>query len=201
MTNANLPARISAKRALLSGQSCRRYKTDRKVRRTFRPHSSIAYDDRILRFKPGDQVSIWTLNGRQVMPFVCGDYQRRYLPLRKGEVDLVFYQGTFYLNVVCDVEELPTTKAGDILGADLGVVNIATDSDGITYTGATVEQKRRIDAHRRWNPSGKARALPNGSRANSAASNGAFNAMSTTSSARQSWPQRNAPDAGLLSKT
>lgn len=127
------------------------YKLDRRSRRTFRPHGSIAYDDRILRFKPSDQVSIWTLNGRQVIPFVCGDYQRRYLPFRKGEVDLVLHRDTFYLNVVCEVDEPPTNETGDVLGVDLGVVNIATDSDGTVYSGAKVEQKRRIFAHRRRN--------------------------------------------------
>src|SRR5688500_9137743 len=30
------------------------YKLDRQRQRTFRPLGSIAYDDRILRFKPGD---------------------------------------------------------------------------------------------------------------------------------------------------
>src|SRR5690606_24270109 len=121
------------------------------VNRTFRPHGSIASDDRVLRFKSGDQVSIWTVAGRQVIAYACGDYQRQYLPFRMGEVDLVFYRDRFYLNVVCDVEEPPTTEAGDILGVDLGVVNIATDSDGTTYTGAAVEQRRRIYAHRRRN--------------------------------------------------
>lgn len=127
------------------------YKPDRKSKRVFRPHGSIAYDDRILRFKPGDMVSIWTLAGRQVIPFVCGEYQRRYLPFRKGEVDLVYHRGAFYLNVVCEVDEPPTNAVGDILGVDLGIVNIATDSDGTTYSGASVEQKRRIYAHRRRN--------------------------------------------------
>lgn len=106
------------------------YKLDRKSKRIFRPHGSIAYDDRILRFKPGDQVSIWALGGRQVVPFVCSDYQRRFLPSRKGEVDLVYHNGAFYLNVVCEVDEPPAANATDFIGVDLGIVNIATDSDG-----------------------------------------------------------------------
>jgi len=127
------------------------YKLDRKTPRAFRQHGSIAYDDRILRFTPGDQVSIWTLEGRETILFVCGDYQRRFLPQRQGEVDLVYFRGTFYLSCACTVEEPPEQDATDLLGVDLGIVNIATDSDGTMHSGADVEQHRRIYAHRRRN--------------------------------------------------
>jgi len=127
------------------------YKLDRKTQRIFRPLGAIAYDDRILSFKPEDTVSLWTLQGRQFIPFVCGDYQRHFLPHRKGEVDLIYHGGNFYLNIVCEVEEPPLAESEDFLGVDLGIVNIATDSDGNVYSGAKVEQNRRIFAHRRRN--------------------------------------------------
>lgn len=127
------------------------YKLDRKSRRQFRPLGSIAYDDRILSFKTGDNVSIWTLGGRQVIPFACGDYQRRFLPFRKGEVDLICHNRIFYLNIVCEVDEPPACDTTDFLGVDLGVVNIASDSDGNMYSGTKVEENRRIFAHRRRN--------------------------------------------------
>src|SRR5206468_8256841 len=47
------------------------YKLDKKKQRIFRADGSIAYDDRILRFGL-DYVSIWTINGREQIPFVCG---------------------------------------------------------------------------------------------------------------------------------
>jgi len=115
------------------------YKLEHRTQRVFQPLGAIAYDDRILRFKPGDQVSIWALGGRQVISFICGDYQRRFLPYRRGEVDLVYHGGNFYLNIVCEVEEPPLTEPKDFLGVDLGIVNIATDSDGNVYSGAKVE--------------------------------------------------------------
>lgn len=40
------------------------YRPDKNTRRTFRPLGAITYDDRILRFY-GDEVSIWTVAGRQ----------------------------------------------------------------------------------------------------------------------------------------
>jgi putative transposase len=53
------------------------YKLDKKAKRTFRLLASIAYDDRILSFAlPKSEVSIWTLSGRQAIPFVCGEWQR-----------------------------------------------------------------------------------------------------------------------------
>jgi putative transposase len=125
------------------------YKLDRKVKREFRIHSAQPYDNRILRFLPEDQVSIWTLLGRQKIPFLCGDLQRRYLSHRKGESDLMFVRGKFYLVVVCDFDDPDLIGATDVLGVDFGIVNIATDSDGETHTGERVEQQRRIHSNRR----------------------------------------------------
>jgi putative transposase len=59
----------------------------------FRPLSALAYSDRGLTYLPGDTVSILTLTGRERIPFVCGEYQRRLLPNLKGESDLVFRAG------------------------------------------------------------------------------------------------------------
>src|SRR5262245_42227292 len=50
------------------------YKLDKQTKCTFRSHASIAYDDRILSFAlPDSSLSIWTLGGRQSIPFVCGE--------------------------------------------------------------------------------------------------------------------------------
>jgi IS605 OrfB family transposase len=127
------------------------YKLDREARRSFRPLGALAYDDRILRFKAEDHVSIWTVDGRQVVPFVCGDRQRELLAHRKGETDLLFVRGIFYLSAVCEVDEPELIKTTDVLGVDLGIVNIATDSDGTVYSGAAVEENRRKATHRRRN--------------------------------------------------
>ncbi|HZR98761.1 MAG TPA: transposase [Chloroflexota bacterium] len=127
------------------------YKADRERQRTFRPLGSIAYDDRILRFKRGDQVSLWTLDGRQVVAFVCGERQRALLAHRQGEVDLCYVRGHWYLNVVCDVPDPVPFLPADVLGVDLGIVNLAVDSDGTTYSGERIEHHRRVYQHRRRN--------------------------------------------------
>ncbi len=128
------------------------YKLDRKVQRTYRPHGSIAYDDRILSFNlDARMVSIWTVgdNHRQTIPFVCGERQRQRLQTRQGESDLVDRKGQFYLLVTCNVDE-PTPDAVDAaLGVDLGITNLATDSDGNSYSGAAVERVRQRYQRRR----------------------------------------------------
>src|SRR5918911_3974533 len=82
------------------------YKLDRKTQRTFQPYGALPYDDRILSFAlPNSSVSIWTLAGRQSIPFVCGDRQRELLATRRGETDLAFVHGSFYLFATCDVDD------------------------------------------------------------------------------------------------
>src|SRR5215217_4380697 len=56
------------------------YKLDRKTQPTFQPHGAIPYDERILSYNlKSSEVSIWTLDGRQAIPFVCGERQRELL--------------------------------------------------------------------------------------------------------------------------
>jgi putative transposase len=120
------------------------YKLDRKTKRSFRKTGAIAYDSRILSWKARKQtVSIWTVDGRQTIPFACGGRQRELLQHQQGESDLALIDGAFYLLATCTVESPEQFEAEEVLGADLGIVNIATDSDGETYSGAQVNNLRR----------------------------------------------------------
>jgi hypothetical protein len=66
------------------------YKLDRTSKRQFKPHGSIAYDARILKyFTNRSLVSIRVLPGRETIPYVCGERQAELLKHRKGESDLV----------------------------------------------------------------------------------------------------------------
>lgn len=118
-------------------------KADTKTRRTFRPTSAIAYDDRILSFAlPNSSVSIWTLDGRQAIPFVCGEHQRVLLPFRQGESDLVFMRSNWYLFATADTEDPELLAVEGVLGIDLGVSNIAVDSDGEIHSGKAIKNVR-----------------------------------------------------------
>lgn len=119
------------------------YKIQKKKQTTFKPTGSIAYDDRIISFKKNNLVSIWTVEGRSNIPFVCGDHQQKLLQYRKGEVDLIYRKDGFYLNAVCDVPEDSPLIPDDIIGVDFGIVNIATTSDEQTFSGKEVERVRQ----------------------------------------------------------
>lgn len=119
------------------------YKIDKKVCRTFRPLGALAYDWKILRYDLAAQsVSIWTLDGRQTIPFVCGERQRAMLQTQKGETDLVERRGEWYLYAPCDVEENASIEVEGVLGIDLGVTNSATDSDGTIHQGKALKNSR-----------------------------------------------------------
>ena len=124
------------------------YRLDKQSKRRFKPHGSIAYDDRILSWNTHEpSVSIWTLAGRERIPFVAGDRQMKLLESRVGETDLVYRRGKFYLLATCEVEDPKPFVAEGVIGVDLGVKNIASDSDGNVRSGKAVNSLRH--RHRR----------------------------------------------------
>jgi IS605 OrfB family transposase len=64
----------------------------------------------------------------------------------RGQADLIYRDGQFYLAVVVDVPDPPPFQPDAWLGADLGIVNIAADSDGQTYSGGHVNGLRKRHA-------------------------------------------------------
>jgi IS605 OrfB family transposase len=119
------------------------YKLDRRRKRKFKSQGAITYDDRILSWQlEYSQVSIWTTSGRIKIPFVGGDKQRELLKTRKGETDLILFRDQCYLSATCDVAVPEPIQSEGVLGVDLGVVNIAVDSDGHTYSGKTINNVR-----------------------------------------------------------
>lgn len=126
------------------------YKLDRKTKRTFRPLGSIAYDSRILSWQLNKRtVNIWTVEGRKRIPFLTGERQMEMLAQLQGEADLVYRQGEWYIHQVCEVDEPDPDSPDAWLGVDLGIVNLATDSDGNHFSGAQVEARRQWYDHRR----------------------------------------------------
>jgi len=126
------------------------YKLDRKTRREFKPLSAVSYDARILRwYVLRQEVSIWAIGGRLRLSYEVGERQRALLTTLQGEADLVFSDGVFYLSQVCNVEEPPITEPQGFLGVDLGIKNIATDSDGNQYAGGHLNGLRARHARLR----------------------------------------------------
>ncbi|MFE2216445.1 RNA-guided endonuclease InsQ/TnpB family protein [Streptomyces canus] len=133
----------------------------------FRPQGAQPYDDRMLSWQiPGRTVSIWTTGGRvKSVAFTASAEQLATLALyRKGESDLLERDGMWFLNATCEVPEAPlNTEPVDFLGIDLGIVNIATTSDGEILAGRelnrirTRERGLRAKLQKKNTPSAKRR--------------------------------------------
>lgn len=128
---------------------CEVYKRDRSKRPTFRPRGAVPYDQRIYSLKGPDHVSILTLAGRALIPMVVADEHRARIDGERGQADLVYRGGTFHFHVTVEVAaDVPIRPTG-VLGVDLGIRNLATDSDGTRHTGDDVEATRlRLQAKR-----------------------------------------------------
>lgn len=108
------------------------YKLDKKVKREFRTLGSIGYDSRIMTYKPNNIVSLWAIGGRIKIPFVC--HNPNYLPYIKGEADLVYKKGKFYLFQTVDVPEEYIEDVEEFIGVDFGLQTLAYTSDGINHS-------------------------------------------------------------------
>ena len=114
---------------------CEAYKRDKSIKPEFRLDGAIVYDQRILSWKGLEKVSLITLHGRQVIPVRFGEYQKARMDRIRGQVDLILVKGVFYLCVVVEVpEETPYDPRG-VIGVDLGIKNLAVDSDGEVHSG------------------------------------------------------------------
>lgn len=129
---------------------CDAYKRDRSRKVKFRKHAAIVYDQRTMSFKGIDRVSLLTLGGRLLIPFVLGKYQAEQFTHAKGQADLVLrHDGKWFLLVTVDVPEAAPIPATDFMGVDFGVVNIATTEDDEKFSGEPIDAARRHYGKRR----------------------------------------------------
>jgi hypothetical protein len=112
----------------------------------FRPEAAQPFDDRILSWWMDRRtVSIWTTAGRLTdIGFVGDEDQPKLLAAsRKGESDLLCRDGEYYLVATLDLDDPEIRQPSAFLGVDLGVVNIATRSDGVTHGGRGLQRHRK----------------------------------------------------------
>ncbi len=125
---------------------CESYKRDKTIKPTFKPTGAIVYDQRILSFRKLEAISILTNSGRLTIPIRIGEYQKVRLDRIRGQADLILKNGVFYLAIVVEVPEASKADAVGTLGVDLGIVYLATDSDGETFSGKQIDQVREKNA-------------------------------------------------------
>ena len=117
----------------------------------FRPEAAQPFDARCLSWQFGDDgrdgtVSIWTTVGRLRSLRIMGNPSHIAM-LRSGsigETDLTRCDGVWLLHAVIDRPEAPPREpVNGFLGVDLGIVNIATTSDGHQMSGVRLNRYRR----------------------------------------------------------
>ncbi|WP_435217809.1 RNA-guided endonuclease InsQ/TnpB family protein [Streptomyces sp. bgisy034] len=141
---ATLKANLTAGNLGRVGSKRYRRATEKPI--VFRPEGAQPYDDRMLSWRiPERRVSIWSVAGRiKDVAFTTSPEQLATLALyRKGESDLLCRDGKWFLLATCEVPEPgPNTDPRDFLGVDVGVVNIATTSDGEIMAGREINRAR-----------------------------------------------------------
>lgn len=142
--SANLAIRAIAR-------ACSALKVPEKMHSSFAP-TSIDYDARIFSFREWDWTfSLTLLSGRVRLASSLGDRQKAILKGRKPTSAVLSRSrdGRYYLHIqlVDDAPE-PIETTGT-LGVDMGVVNLATDSDGDKHKGGGVEACRACYGRRR----------------------------------------------------
>ncbi|HEY7343365.1 MAG TPA: transposase [Ktedonobacterales bacterium] len=106
------------------------YRLNKNVQPRFRPHGAMVYDQRILSLPRIDYASLLTLDGRVDVPFHFGVYAEGLLQRTRGQADLLYRDGTFFLAITVDTPEPVASEPDDFLGVDLGIIQLATTSDG-----------------------------------------------------------------------
>lgn len=108
------------------------YKRDRSKQPHFRPHGAMVYDERILSFPRIDRASLLTLDGRVEAPFRFGSHAKEMLACKRGQADLLYRasNNTFLLAITVDTPEPTPSDTDDFVGVDLGIIQLATTSDG-----------------------------------------------------------------------
>jgi putative transposase len=61
----------------------------------------------------------------------------------QDQADLIYKSGIFYLVITRDIPEEKEYTTNSILGVDLGIQNVAVDSDREIFSGDKVEKSRR----------------------------------------------------------
>lgn len=125
------------------GKVSESYHIDRTVKHSFKPLGAMVHDQRTLTYKGLDRVSILTLKGRILVPIKLKEYRPLDRRRMRGQADLIYQRGTFYLMSVVDVPEEEEIKPDGVLGVDLGIVNLASTNDREKYSGEKCTETRK----------------------------------------------------------
>jgi putative transposase len=152
----HLPAGLTT---LVTSRVLSAYHSSKVCQAKFHPLGAIPFDSRILRLLNLSTVSLGTLHGRIKVPLNIGGYQRNQLSnATLGETQLLFApeknRWSFAFSVKSETP--PASDPSDFLGVDMGVKNVAVDSDGTFHAGGQIRglRKRHLKLRRRLQKKG-----------------------------------------------
>lgn len=116
------------------------YKIDKKTQRKFREFGAVTYDSRVLNYTSKQEASLSVVGGRIKVPYVC--YRPELMQYAKGEADLLFIKGKFFLYQTIDIPDEDIEDCEEFIGVDMGVTDIAVTSEGKSYSSAEINRVR-----------------------------------------------------------
>jgi len=138
--SANLAVRVCARVA--ANRKTANQKS-RKVK-AFNP-TSADYDRRIFEYREADnQVSLTTVDGRERIALDLGNYQAGKLKGQKPTSATLckHRDGQLYIHIQVKSEPPNPQRSDDVMGVDLGRSDIAVTSEGESWSGKEIQQKR-----------------------------------------------------------
>ena len=144
-----LPSQLAVRALAKVAQS---YKTDRSQCHVFGPRGAVVFDARCFKMVGVSSAQLTTTQGRHSFSLAHGGKQRGQLMQgTTGEADLLFVDGNYYLSIAVEFPDPPKADtSGGVLGVDMGIVELSTDSEGQSYSGTAVKAVRcRVREHRR----------------------------------------------------
>jgi IS605 OrfB family transposase len=140
-TEFGLPAQLTVRAIAKVADS---YKSDRSAQHRFGLRGAVVYDARCFRLFGLWAASLSTVHGRFRFALAHGERQRAGLAAgRLGEADLLYREGNYYLAISIKSEAPPLRDPEGFLGVDLGIHNIAVDSDGTRHAGGKLCRYRK----------------------------------------------------------
>jgi IS605 OrfB family transposase len=119
-----------------------RIRKDKPVPEIRFDRASVHFDQRTYSLR-GEAVSLNTLSGRMVVPFRLGGHQRRILESgAPKEAELVFRKGRWYFNLAVESGEVEPVASGQVMGVDVGEINLAAVSTGKVFGGGRLRDQR-----------------------------------------------------------
>jgi IS605 OrfB family transposase len=108
----------------------------------FKPTGSIHFDARTYSIR-GDILSLYSLQGRQLVKMMLGDFQATYLAAGKPKEAMLVHKGCqWYFNLVLDLPDVVPFNGGGVMGCDVGENVLISTSTGKLIGGGQLRHHR-----------------------------------------------------------